>query len=142
MVDALIKVPYYIVQQQQKLVTDVKKPHLLNWKSALFFIFIQLHLNWWQHDNLFAKTRKKNNQHEYYDTLAYNYNCEHFSFVQFNLPDSMERIQFESLDGMVNAGIAMLQLRLHWRVHQTWIETQKMLNLLHHGTNEKKKRKK
>lgn len=30
MVDALIKVPYYIVQQQQKLVTDVKKPHLLN----------------------------------------------------------------------------------------------------------------
>lgn len=58
MVDALIKVPYYIVQQQ-KLVTDVKKPHLLNWKSALFFIFIQLHLNWWQHDNLFVKTREK-----------------------------------------------------------------------------------
>lgn len=29
MVDALIKVPYYIVQKK-KIVTDVKKPHLLN----------------------------------------------------------------------------------------------------------------
>lgn len=30
-----------------------------------------------------------------------------------NIPDSMEQIQCESSDGMVNAGIAMLQLHLH-----------------------------
>lgn len=37
----------------------------------------------------------------------------------FNLPDSMAQIQFESSDGMVNVGIVMWQLRLHWQAHQT-----------------------
>lgn len=76
--------------------------YLLDWKSTLFIILMQLHLDWWQHHNLKLKLRLKIEQYGNRDR-----GIEREKAIYFFLPDSMVRTQCGLMDGMVNAGIVM-----------------------------------